>query len=302
MADPTAQPMSQKDLIKCLEKKQAILERLNAMTKRVTNLPFSSLSEDFRGRIGIEITYLDLRDHLSTSDKVYFKPYPAHDFPTIPWNEVKLYDFDPGRRAQTFRVQNNLNNVLASFTPPWPIWIEHKFYSEDGNSRTEVGECLEALYHWYTVNEAETHPETTTPHCTVRIMQFTDPEEDLLMRSEVICALKYMMCRLKFVRYEDQTIFPMLITSIFPSKVRILQVYFDGESLRFAKSQLYDLTENDYEKYALLARWMFPVPDGDVNTVHIRGRKLSVDVQQQVDVWKQRQDVMNMDDWPERDA
>lgn len=87
----------------------------------------------------------------------------------------------------------------------------------------------------------------------------------------------------------------VLITSIFPSKVRILQVYFDGKYLHFAKSQLYDLKENDHEKYTLLARWMFPVPCGDVETVNIRGRKLSNAVMEQVEDWKQKQEAMNMD-------
>ncbi|GKZ66453.1 hypothetical protein AnigIFM60653_007734 [Aspergillus niger] len=289
MSDDGTKAKSHKDLIKCLEKKQAIMEHLGDIKEKVTNLPWCYLSEDFQKHINIKLTFHNLEDHQSTHGKVYFQPYPGHGFPSIPWDEIRLYDFEPGLRAETYRIQKNLDNILASFPPPWEIWLERKFFKEN----EQVGECFRALYHWYAVKEAETHERTDTPHCTVRILQFTEPEE-LLMRSEVLCALRYMMHKFTYKRYEDQTIFPVLITSIFPSKVRILQVYFDGKYLHFAKSQLYDLKENDHEKYTLLARWMFPVPCGDVETVNIRGRKLSNAVMEQVEDWKQKQEAMNI--------
>jgi hypothetical protein len=39
---------------------------------------------------------------------------------------------------------------------------------------------------------------------------------------------------------------------------------------------------------------MFPVLCGDVETVNIRGRKLSNAVMEQVEDWKQKQEAMNI--------
>ncbi|PWY73451.1 hypothetical protein BO83DRAFT_427101 [Aspergillus eucalypticola CBS 122712] len=284
-----------KDLIKCLEKKQAIMERLAEIKERVTNLPSSYLSQAFQEHIGIVLTYYDLRDHFGTSDKVYFIPYAGRLFPTIPWDEAELFDFDPSPRRETYHIHRNLDKILAYLTPVKEIWTERKFFGDN----VQVGEDFRDFYHWYVVKEADAQGDSEKTHCTLRVLQYTEPEE-LLMRSEVLSAVTYMMHKLMYKCYKDQTIFPVLITSIFPSKVRILQVYFDGEDLHFSKTHIYDLRENHHHTYTLLARWGYPIPCGDLKTVNIRGRKLSAAVMEQVEDWKEEQEAMNMDDSPDK--
>ncbi|PWY85858.1 hypothetical protein BO94DRAFT_566577 [Aspergillus sclerotioniger CBS 115572] len=261
----------QNTLIECLGKKQAIARRLEGIATKTANLQSSCLSDGFLKQNGIKVSLLDLEGKPNNSHDMFYTPCPQHKLPIIPWDEVDLLDFKEGHRAEAFRVNHTLDEISAQLDSPSNVWVEQEFYDKP-ETDIGVGEYYNTPFEWYKVTEAEAE-SPSIPHCIVRIVQHTDPAKCLFLR---------------YVRYVEQTIFPLLLISVLPSQARVLQVHFDGEYLRIAKSKLYDFKENNKANYELFTRWMFPTACGDVKAIQMKSEEPNDAVKDQVELYLAR--------------
>ncbi|KAE8354007.1 hypothetical protein BDV28DRAFT_95356 [Aspergillus coremiiformis] len=229
-------------------------------------------------KLRIKLSSLDLEGNSHGDNSAFFRALSKSELPEIEWEEVEFSEWTEGYSDEPRRIDNTLQSLSNQLWGAWlrynkkQPWIQRKCYKEVPSIGT--GEYTpDVPYEWQTHGDVEA-TSLAIPHCSFRVIHYADPGEPL-RRSEVLPIVAYMRWRMIQFDYIEHYIFPVLVVSIFRSKVRLLQAYHDGEHLRISKSKFYDLTENISGIYELLIQWIHGIPCGDTEApLHIKGEDL----------------------------
>ncbi|CDM33203.1 unnamed protein product [Penicillium roqueforti FM164] len=86
-----------------------------------------------------------------------------------------------------------------------------------------------------------------------------------LCRGELLIILRLMICQFRMVRLLHHKVAPVLVASFMGEHARMLESYFDGESLILRSSDLYHLSERKTtaEVFEAFAMWFAGNPAGE---------------------------------------
>ncbi|KAI2742388.1 hypothetical protein CBS147339_5067 [Penicillium roqueforti] len=90
-------------------------------------------------------------------------------------------------------------------------------------------------------------------------------DDSKLCRGELLIILRLMICQFRMVRLLHHKVAPVLVASFMGEHARMLESYFDGESLILRSSDLYHLSERKTtaEVFEAFAMWFAGNPAGE---------------------------------------
>ncbi|RAH58105.1 hypothetical protein BO85DRAFT_487913 [Aspergillus piperis CBS 112811] len=85
-----------------------------------------------------------------------------------------------------------------------------------------------------------------------------------VLRGEVMVILRLIIAQMKSVRFVEQFTAPVLLYSFMgPQHARLIEAYFDGNSLIMRPTRLFDLRKMDADVIRTLGQWFSGLTIGD---------------------------------------
>ncbi|KAJ5801759.1 uncharacterized protein N7518_003827, partial [Penicillium psychrosexuale] len=108
-------------------------------------------------------------------------------------------------------------------------------------------------------------PGAAAPHIKVIAHSGLLVDDSKLCRGELLIILRLMICQFRMVRLLHHKVAPVLVASFMGEHARMLESYFDGESLILRSSDLYHLSERKTtaEVFEAFAMWFAGNPAGE---------------------------------------
>ena len=99
-------------------------------------------------------------------------------------------------------------------------------------------------------------PESTRPHIKLMTLTGAKAKENELLHGEVASIANALYCRLEQPEFEDTSLFPVLVISLFgPRHGRLLQAQFDNSGILVVRSSpIYNFVDSD-DKMQLFLRY-----------------------------------------------
>ncbi|RAL00037.1 uncharacterized protein BO80DRAFT_502927 [Aspergillus ibericus CBS 121593] len=269
-------------------KKTAVVHHdLTRIFNATKNFSRTALTNGDLESLGIKLSHLDLEGDPHGGHQTFYQPLPKSELPAIDWGSIEFSNWTEGDSDEVHRVEYTLQHVSNEVWCSWLVddkqvsWVQQGCYHEE--PRVASGEHTpDVPYEWQTCAEFEAS-SIDIPHCGFRLYHYAQPEEPL-RRSEVLPIVGYMRWRLTQFDYIRHYTFPVVVISIFRSKVRILHAYHDGNHLHISKSHFVDFKENKRGNYELLVRWIHGVPCGDTTApLSIEGEELDESTSKVID-------------------
>ncbi|KAJ5966733.1 hypothetical protein N7501_002981 [Penicillium viridicatum] len=108
-------------------------------------------------------------------------------------------------------------------------------------------------------------PGKESPHMKAVIYHGLEGEDSIVCRGELLIILRLMLSQLRKVRLLHHNVAPILIVSFVGMNARLLESYFDGESLVLHASDIYELSEQTTTLMVFkgFADWFLGEPAGN---------------------------------------
>ncbi|EGE77889.2 hypothetical protein BDDG_00826 [Blastomyces dermatitidis ATCC 18188] len=87
--------------------------------------------------------------------------------------------------------------------------------------------------------------------------------ESTILRGELLPVLKIMHGQFRQARFASHMISPVLLISLMGFKARVLEVYFEDETLVVRPTKLYDFTHGNDAAFKTFTQWYHGKPIGD---------------------------------------
>ncbi|PYH34572.1 uncharacterized protein BO87DRAFT_458926 [Aspergillus neoniger CBS 115656] len=112
------------------------------------------------------------------------------------------------------------------------------------------------------------------PHIKAFVCNNMNGTNAKVLRGEVMVTLRLMIAHMKSVRFVEQLTAPVLLFSFMgPQHARLIEAYFDGNSLIMRPTRLFDLRKMDADVIRTMGQWFFGMATGETTRLWEAGSR-----------------------------
>ncbi|KAF7122064.1 hypothetical protein CNMCM5793_000019 [Aspergillus hiratsukae] len=244
-------------------------EALRNMALSVKGLGVDEFDLQQLKSLNIRVDFMTLEE-TSPQKPSYFAPYPGHLLPdpnedTLGGayngldDETELSLTRPADRAYVMDIYlSNYISHCGRFAKeervPWTAKCvgDYPFTGLYKDEQPEFG-----CYHITDLNGP------TYPHVKAIMYNNMVATESTILCGELLPILRIMLTQFWKARFIHQMVSPVLIISLMGLKARVIEAYFDGQTLVMRPTKMYDFTHGNNAAFKIFAQWYMGAPVGD---------------------------------------